>query len=174
MSHLHDDLTPQLIRAAVPVLIRWINLTTATESAEHFDKQCHLLGECIIGGVWIYAARDLSTIEASLNVLPSVMSCLGIGTVRYLKVCLVAKICNSCPNKNYHQALIPQCIHILTMDPALQSNVAPVFRSALVALQAVIKQCRPRIYRWKGTIIEGVAKSWVMLMDTESNNSGNV
>jgi hypothetical protein len=37
--------------------------------------------------------------------------------------------------------------------------------SSLRALGAVIRECAPRIEHWKGTIVEGLAKCWVVLWD---------
>lgn len=55
-------------------------------SAERFDQLSALLGDSIVGSIWLYAARELETIEASMDVLPPVVQASGIGTVRYLKV----------------------------------------------------------------------------------------
>ena len=55
-------------------------------SEERFDRLSHLLGNSIIGGVWVYASSEEGVIRASLDVLPSVVHAMGIGTTRYLMV----------------------------------------------------------------------------------------
>jgi len=39
--------------------------------------------------------------------------------------------------------------------------------SSLRALKTVIQECSPRIENWRGTIVEGVAKCWVVLLEGE-------
>ncbi|TDL29607.1 hypothetical protein BD410DRAFT_780065 [Rickenella mellea] len=152
LSHLHDEHTPVLVRTTVPTILRLIELTTAPDSAERFDKQCALLGEKIIGGVWSYAAKDEDTIVASLDVIPMVLKSLGIGSIRYLK------------------ALVPQCLHCLGLTP--ETPVNPDMQSpALTLLGVVIDECQPRMHRWKGTIIEGVCKYWVNAVDSGTANT---
>ena len=70
----------------MPVTVRLIDLVTKPDSVERFDELCHLLGEDIIGGIWVYATHEQPTIEASMSVVPILVHALGIGTVRYLKV----------------------------------------------------------------------------------------
>lgn len=86
LNHLHDDLSPNLIRDTVPVLLKLIDLTTEPDTVDRFDKQCHILGDKIIGGVWVYASQNQAIIEASMDVLPALVSALGVGSVRFLKV----------------------------------------------------------------------------------------
>ncbi|EJD00972.1 uncharacterized protein FOMMEDRAFT_169184 [Fomitiporia mediterranea MF3/22] len=142
LMSLHDELSPRVIRTTVPVTLRLIEMITPLDSAEQFDKLCSLLGDSIIGAVWIYASREKETIEASMDVLPLIIQALGIGTVRYLK------------------ALIPQCLHSITIND-LTPRSRPLERAALKALLTVIQECQPRMYHWKGTIIEGVGKYWI-------------
>ncbi len=85
MTFLHDRSTPDLIRETVPAIGTLINMTTDPDSEERFDRLCHLVGEGIIGGIWVYARHEESdVIEASTDVLPEVVHALGIGTARYL------------------------------------------------------------------------------------------
>ena|ERR1700722_3153088 len=86
LNHLQNPETPNLLRAAIPTLIQLINITTTLGSAERFDKLCTILGDRIIGSIWIYAAQDADTVLATVDVLPDVIYSLGIGCARYLKV----------------------------------------------------------------------------------------
>ncbi|OCB84534.1 hypothetical protein A7U60_g8520 [Sanghuangporus baumii] len=148
IMNIHDNLSPRLIRTTVPVVQRLIDMTTSPDSTERFDQLCNLLGDHIIGAIWVFASRERETIEASMDTLPSVVQALGAGTVRYLK------------------ALIPQCIHSIILN-----ELVPRSRSlevaALRALLSVIQACSPRMHCWKGTIIDGVGKYWVMSCESQ-------
>jgi hypothetical protein len=86
LTHLQNPETPGLLHAAIPALLSLILLTTSPNSAQRFDQLCGLLGDGIIGGIWLYASDNLGALLASLDALPSVVRSLGIGSVRYLKV----------------------------------------------------------------------------------------
>lgn len=102
MTHLHSPLSPEILRRSIPLLVKVIDLTTPVDSKLRFDQLCTLLGDGIIGGVWIYASTELDTLEASMIVLPDVLQALGIGSIRYLKVGLPAYyMLLSCPTFNY-------------------------------------------------------------------------
>jgi hypothetical protein len=64
------------------------------------------------------------------------------------------------------QALIPQLIHPLHPVPYKKPQIT-LQLSSLRALETVIRECSPRIENWKGTIVEGVAKCWVVLLEGE-------
>ncbi|KDQ65047.1 hypothetical protein JAAARDRAFT_685072 [Jaapia argillacea MUCL 33604] len=149
LTFLHNPNTPSLIRVAVPTTISLILLTTSPGSSERFDQLCILLGEGIIGGVWIYASRDVDTIQASVEVIPQLVSALGVGSVRYLK------------------AMIPQLTHPLQSDlVTFNPDTIPLKLTSLRALRSVIQECSPRIHRWKGAILEGAAKCWVVVVES--------
>ncbi|TFK56229.1 hypothetical protein OE88DRAFT_1641915 [Heliocybe sulcata] len=149
LAVLHNPTTPSLIRAAVPVLLTLIQQTTHPGSSERFNQLCQVLGESIIGSIWLYAANDKDTIQASVEVLPGVVNALGLGSVRYLK------------------ALIPQLTHPLLADSASTYTTQHKLLS-LVALRTVMRVCAPRIHRWKEAVLEGLAKCWVLLLESDS------
>lgn len=90
MTHLHQPLSPEILRRSLPLLLRAIVLTTPVNSKSRFDALCALLGDDIIGGVWLYASTEWATLEASMRPLPDLLQELGIGSIRYLKVVLLA------------------------------------------------------------------------------------
>jgi len=152
LTNLHNPFTPTIIRTAIPTTLTLINLSTPPGSQIRFDKLCTLLGDSIIGNVWIYASMELECVQATLDVLPGVIEMLGIGCARYLKV------------------LIPQLIH-----PLLPSLVGPskgMQLSSLRALHVLIDECSPRIPRWKGTILDAVAKCWVGIIESGADDPG--
>jgi len=152
LTNLHNPFTPTIIRTAIPATLTLINLSTPPCSQIRFDKLCTLLGDSIIGNVWIYASMEPECVQATLDVLPGVIEMLGIGCARYLK------------------ALIPQLVH-----PLLPSFVSPsreMQLSSLRALHVLIDECSPRIARWKGTILDAVAKCWVGIIDSGADDPG--
>lgn len=43
--------------------------------------------------------------------------------------------------------------------------------SSVQALVTLIDNCSPRMYRWKGTILDGIVKSWVTLVDSGEDDN---
>ena len=71
----------------------------------------------------------------------------------------------------YAQALVPQLVHPLL--PGV-GNAAPTHLkiSSAHALATIVDECAPRMHQWKGTILEGVGKCWVTVVDRGSNEIG--
>ncbi|KAI1785351.1 hypothetical protein LXA43DRAFT_1038675 [Ganoderma leucocontextum] len=147
MAFLQHRETPNLIRATVPTSVRLTELTTAEGSAARFDQLCALLGDDIIGNIWIYASNDPDALQASVDAIPTVVKALGVGTSRYLK------------------GLIPQLVFPLIPAPDNGASIGSKL-SSLEALCVVIKACAPRIHKWQGTILEAILKCWVDLPDS--------
>lgn len=84
---MHNPETPDLIRATVAASLRLTEITTVDGSNARFDQLCSLLGDSIIGNVWVYAANEPDTLAASVDVLPDIVRVFNIGSTRYLKVC---------------------------------------------------------------------------------------
>ncbi|KAI0034408.1 hypothetical protein K488DRAFT_84026 [Vararia minispora EC-137] len=147
LTLLHSPDTPALLRAAALVAVELVSRTSPVGSEERFNRLCELLGDGIIGSVWVYAYRDPNTIEASVDVLPPLFEALGIGVSRYLK------------------AIIPQLTHPLrpSFDRPPHTSLQ---LASLSALQIVVRVCAPRMYRWKGAVLESIATRWVMLADS--------
>ncbi|KAI0662893.1 hypothetical protein C8Q70DRAFT_477783 [Cubamyces menziesii] len=146
LNFLHEQETPDLIRASVSAHLQLINVTTVVGSATRFDQLCSLLGESIIGNIWIYASREPEALEASVDCIPDVVGTLGIGSTRYLK------------------ALIPQLVFPLL--PAPENGASASYKlSSIRALRSVIQNCEPRIHKWRGAILEAILKCWVDIAD---------
>jgi len=146
LTYLHNPETPSLIRTTIPTLTSLVLLTTSVGSEKQFDQLCSILGDGIMGSVWVYATRESDAIEASVDALPGIVQALGIGTVRYLK------------------AIVPQLVFALL--PAPENGATKRFQlSSLRALSVIIEACAPRMDKWKNTILEGVLRCWVTLTD---------
>ncbi|KAM5532640.1 hypothetical protein V8D89_013684 [Ganoderma adspersum] len=147
LAFLQHRETPSLIRTTVPTRVRLTELATAEGSVARFDQLCALLGDDIIGNIWIYASRDPDALQASVDAIPTIVQALGIGASRYLK------------------GLIPQLVFPLI--PAPDNGASLGYKmSSLEALYVVIEACAPRIRKWRGTILEAILKCWVDIPDS--------
>jgi len=131
-----------------------IERTTQPGSEQRFTQLCALLGDGVIGSVWMYSSEDADAVEASVDVLPILVRALGIGATRRC------------------QALIPQLMHPLHPVPYKRPRIT-LQLSSLRALETVIRECGPRVESWKGTIVEGVAKCWVVLLEEGERKDEN-
>ncbi|KAF5357658.1 hypothetical protein D9758_007440 [Tetrapyrgos nigripes] len=77
--------TPALIRGAILASLSLILLTTDPGTSRQFDQLCNLLGEGIIGTIWLYSSGKPDSILESLEALPPLIDALGLGCCRYLK-----------------------------------------------------------------------------------------
>ncbi|PIL36652.1 hypothetical protein GSI_00341 [Ganoderma sinense ZZ0214-1] len=153
LAFLQHRETPSLIRSAVPTSVRLTEITTAQGSAARFDQLCALLGDNIIGNIWVYASRDSDALQASVDVIPIIVKALGVGTSRYLK------------------GLISQLVFPLI--PAPDNGASVEYKlSSLKALRVVIEECAPRIHKWRGAILEGILKCWVDIPESNFNAEG--
>ncbi|KAI0637670.1 hypothetical protein C8Q77DRAFT_1047712 [Trametes polyzona] len=152
LSFLHNPETPELIRVSVSAYILLVTTTTTLGSAARFEQLCSLLGDSIIGNIWVYASREIDTLQASLDALPEILEVLDVGSTRYLK------------------ALVPQLVFPVIPTPENDTTVAYKLASVR-ALSTVIRVCRSRIYKWRGTILEAVLKCWVNLVDQKSTDA---
>jgi hypothetical protein len=71
------------------------------------------------------------------------------------------------------QALVPQLMHPLHPVPYKKPRIT-LQLSSLRALETVIQECSPRIENWKSTIVEGVAKCWVVLSEGERTDGSKL
>ena len=156
----------------MPTRVRLTELTTAEGSAARFDQLCALLGDDIIGNIWIYASRDPDALQASVDAIPTIVQALGIGASRYLKVSLQKCLQTTQISYFIYQGLIPQLVFPLI--PAPDNGASAVYKlSSLKALCVVIEACAPRIHRWRGTILEAILKCWVDLPDSNVQPEGS-
>ncbi|KAI0299764.1 hypothetical protein B0F90DRAFT_1727127 [Multifurca ochricompacta] len=151
LTFLHSPHTPAILRAAIPTTVGVIERTTEAGSEQRFAQFCRLLGDGVIGSVWMYSSEDADAVVASVDALPIVVCALGIGATRYMK------------------ALIPQLTHSLHPIPYKKPHIA-LQLSSLHALKIVIQVCAQRINNWKGTIVEGLGKCWVGLWDANKTD----
>jgi hypothetical protein len=86
LTFLHSPHTPAILRTAIPAATNLIERTTQPGSEQRFTQLCALLGDGVIGSVWMYSSEDADAVEASVGVLPILVRALGIGATRYLKV----------------------------------------------------------------------------------------
>ncbi|KAG1753218.1 hypothetical protein EDB19DRAFT_1668025 [Suillus lakei] len=142
-NHLRDPLTPDLIRAA--------SGSSGANPAIRYEHLSTLLGSCLIGTVFLYAYADPEAILAATDMLPLVLTHIGIGAARWLK------------------ALMPQLTHALLPSavPSTQPVDLRLKVSSLRALCTCIEICAPRMYLWKCNIIDAIGRAWAGVMDIE-------
>ncbi|KAI0079759.1 hypothetical protein K474DRAFT_566633 [Panus rudis PR-1116 ss-1] len=154
MTFLHNPSTPIIIRRAVPTWLTLVELTAAPGSVERFNQLCSLLGESIIGSIWLYASNDPETIEATLDVLPAIVFCLDIGVTRYLK------------------AIIPQLLHLLS-PPRDHDIPLRMQKASLQSLNVIVRVSFMRMHRWGGVILDDMARLWIRLTENQNQPGGN-
>ncbi|KAJ3857221.1 hypothetical protein EV368DRAFT_77951 [Lentinula lateritia] len=154
LAQLDDVKSPQLIQATIPVSLSLSLITTTPGSPAQFDQLCALLGDRIIGTIWLYSYDKLGVVQASVDCLPPLLSALGLGSSRYLK------------------ALIPQLLHPLIPVPFILSPFELQI-SSLRALMMVIHECSYRMLQWKGTITDSISRCWINLTDTQSTDDSS-
>ncbi|KAG8993761.1 hypothetical protein FRB93_001915 [Tulasnella sp. JGI-2019a] len=142
VTYYNDAEAPKLLLEAIKCSQQLIELTTPPGSRERFERICDMATKAVIGGAWLYAGDNLLIMEASVQALIPVVSTMGIGTCRFLK------------------ALIPQLSENLIPKPSLPHSHRLLQLSA-DCLIIVIEVCKPRIYPWKGAILEGLLRAWV-------------
>jgi hypothetical protein len=157
----------------LPATLRLIERTSDGESkAKLFEE---VVQKAIVSG-WMYAPSGPEGRVVLINISREVeMLCgtLGIGIVRWLKVCL-GRLFSSAPRLT-SKTIIPNLLSPLQYLPT--PAVAPHFRANLSALLCVIRTLRDtlRIPRWRGQILDIVARLWVQLheRETEASISGD-
>ncbi|KAF5361588.1 hypothetical protein D9757_011557 [Collybiopsis confluens] len=150
LAQLDDAESPRLIQAAISASLSLTLLTTSPGTIAQFDQLCGLLGERIIGMIWLYSYDKVGVVQASVESLPPLLSALGLGCSRYLK------------------ALIPQLVHPLTPVP-FKSTPIRLQLCSLRALDVVIGECSYRMSLWKGTILEAIGRCWVDMVESPSS-----
>ncbi|KAJ4472023.1 hypothetical protein J3R30DRAFT_3659960 [Lentinula aciculospora] len=155
LAQLDDAESPQLIQTAISASLSLSLLTTNLGSSAQFDQLCALLGERIVGTIWLYSYDKPGVVQASVDSLPPLLSALGLGCCRYLK------------------ALIPQLLHPLLPVPF---TTAPfdLQISSLHVLTVIMNECPCRMSQWQGTILDGISRCWVNSTETQltANHSG--
>ncbi|KAF8650707.1 hypothetical protein AX16_005080 [Volvariella volvacea WC 439] len=157
LAQLNNPLTPSILNVTFPTILLHIAKTTSIGSQDRFDKLCHVLGEGIIGGIWIHAEEKVEIVGVSLIWLKEVVRELGIGSVRYLKA-IVTQLVHILYPPNY-AALI------LGANSEVTANLPPAHLQirALEALSVVIQVCHQRIPgRWSEAILDGICRCWIV------------
>ncbi|KAJ7646143.1 hypothetical protein B0H17DRAFT_1215798 [Mycena rosella] len=150
LTQLQSPETPHLLPAAISTSLSLVQLMTSVGSADRFDQLCVLLGDGIIGSIWPYSSDRLEALLASIEALPPLVEVLGVGCARYLKV-LIAQLVHPLAPREYEKTSVPLQI------------------ASLRALSAIIDACPERMAQWKGTILNGVGRCWVTVIDSKAD-----
>ena len=153
-----------------------VECTTSPASDKRFDQLWTLLGDGIIETIWFYGYEQADTLQATLDVLPVLIRALGMGTTRYLKVCTLgdeALLMSAHGFLSLLQSLVTQLVHPLLPVPENPAS-APFHRSSVRALVVVMEECAPRITKWKDTILNGLCRCWVTLVESGADDAGKI
>lgn len=157
--------SPALIHSVVPASLTLIEKTTLPASTERFDQLWGILGDGIIETVWLYGFEEAESVKATLDVLADVIKALGIGCARYLKVEQPSSLSLSGSHLYNPKVLVSQLV--LPLVPAPENPSSASFQlSAVRALMVLIEECAPRMGQWKSTILDGVCRRWVNLIES--------
>ena len=118
---MHSPFTLAVLRAAVPAAANLIERTTEYGLEQRSSQLSALLGDGVIGNVWMHSSEDADTVEASVDVLPIVVRVLGVGTTRCLKVQTPLESTRGSARCQAYQVLIPQLTHSLHPVPICRS-----------------------------------------------------
>ncbi|KAG8770990.1 hypothetical protein FRC12_003926 [Ceratobasidium sp. 428] len=153
LQNLTSDLSPDLLRVAMPCYIRLVDLIYTDDTVQRFDKLCELVTDTIVPG-WLYASSRTELMIASAEVLSLVVHVLGIGSARFLK------------------AFVPQLTENLLpkeFSPAEQTWALRIASGK--CLLVLTRNTRPRISHWRYRILDAVLRCWVDIADR--HESGN-
>jgi len=161
---LHNPQTPELLSTSIPTIVELVDFLlparalSKAEGKQRFDRLCSVLGEDIIGSIWIHASRDVATVRATVDQVPLLVGTLGICAVRYLRP-LILQLLNPLypPPPGVQQTASQQ-------DDELRI-------SSLRSLSSVIETCRNRIPAWKRSILDAVARCWVYELENPGPNT---
>jgi len=164
------------------IISTWLDLALRVDepnSLELFDHLSALLGTGIIEGIWIYSIQNLVAMKATLDALPSVLRTLGIATTSFLKVCsTIFQTACVVIGSQKNQLIIPQLAHIMAMRSTTQeqpeniSDIIELQKSACRVMLVIIDVAACRMGGWKFTILDGVARCWVGLVDFDFDGIG--
>jgi hypothetical protein len=96
LAFLNNSKTPDLLSIAIPTIVELVDLTlpaitlSKAYGKQRFDRLCSVLGESIVGNIWIHASRDVSVIQATIDQIPLLVASLGVCATRYLRVNILA------------------------------------------------------------------------------------
>ncbi|KAF9653060.1 hypothetical protein BDM02DRAFT_3108178 [Thelephora ganbajun] len=164
---LHNPKTPELLSTSIPTIVELVDLLFPVAvlnkggGKQRFDRLCSVLGEGVIGNVWIHASRDVGTIRVTIDQVPLLVESLGICVVRYLKPLILQLLDPLYPPPPGVQRTVSQEVDELRI-------------SSLRSLSSVIKTCRDRISAWKKTILNAVARCWVWELEKPGLNTTEI
>jgi len=164
---LHNPRTPELLSASIPTIVELVDLLlppralSKFEGKQRFDRLCSVLGEGIIGNVWIHASRDTATIRATIDQVPLLVEALGVCTVRYLRPLILQLL-----NPLYPP---PPGVHRTSSREDDELRI-----SSLRSLSSVIEGCQNRVFAWRKTVLDAVARCWVYECENPAANTATI
>lgn len=139
LMFVREDDTGKLLDITLRTLLKIVDLPSQKGKLEAIFNDGMLLS-------FAYHGDNITTAIILLRALPGFIDRLGITTVKYLKD-LVPLLCDK------------------MAFPSVHSRVNDLVKAALVSMQVLIKTCWPRIPRYGGMILAGLATAWTHAID---------
>ena len=146
------SLTPEadsvvILDAALPALLELATVSHPRPSQDEHDPAMQKTLDAILRkGIlqpYSHAGEHVRIAEVLLLHLPTILSALGIDSVKHLNT------------------LIPMLSAVLSHPLSL--GYPPLLLQAAIALQSVIANAWPRIDQWRGEIVKGLSVCWIRL-----------
>ncbi|KAI9282189.1 hypothetical protein BY458DRAFT_497454 [Sporodiniella umbellata] len=96
----------------------------------------------------LHAGQKIRFLSVLLPQIPIIMNGLGLASVQYLK------------------AVIPPLCDSMAMQPT-NTDMKSLSKTAADSLRVVIQVCWPRIFAYRGIIMQSLAKSWSFYLEKQ-------
>ena len=145
---------------------------------EHVDIDLVRVPEAPLQASALQKQSFSPTLVAAAQSLPSVLSALGIGGVRFLKGIIpvlvewlalplpVVATEARCPDDNEETS--PHDAEGIHYGSELSTAGVTLHVASLSSLSVLFHTCAPRIGGWSTTIVDAIGRCWVGCLDTES------
>ncbi|GJN89341.1 hypothetical protein Rhopal_002321-T1 [Rhodotorula paludigena] len=162
-SALSDPLSPRLLARAHPVALKLLNQqhpppppSRAADDSARFDALCTLLSSSVVH-TWEFKSSHVALETVSCAALPALLDALRGGSIRFLQI-LVPHLC---------ELLSGTATSGGTGEGTWTGETVEMMRQAAKALEAVVRNAKPRMARWEGRINAAIGMCWVAVRESE-------
>ena len=160
LTYLSEVSHAPLVTAALATDVQLIDILADGDDEWRFDALCQL----VIDGpmlVWRYSGEKVAFARVAADAVALIVPRLGLGSVRFLPVRRldISRALTS-------QVFVPALTSILRF-PSPSLGMAPLHLAHVRALATIVQHAQPRIGRWRGDILGGVATCWTGLRDAQ-------
>lgn len=160
---MSDPLSPRLLARAHPVALKLLNQqypppppSPAADDSARFDALCILLSSSVIH-TWEFKSSHVALETVSCAALPALLDALRGGSIRFLQI-LVPHLC---------ELLSGTATSGGTGEGTWTGETVEMMRRAANALEAVVRNAKPRMARWEGRIGAAIGMCWIAARESE-------